>query len=207
MKLKMIAATIAAVLFCFACNKIDSDRLFVKDAKANDRVPIMLTEAIPLGYNNYVLWWFSNCQCYKYGCVGMGWECGPTAMAPSSGWFDEPVGSFSWPLISTADCDNCPLVDLQWETDGSLKMRILSELPTFDEVLEVAEGDAEVAQRIYDLIYRQVEVKKPVILDRAICEMLFEDYNGQKIVLQPGEYAISYDGEANGEVVIPVEIY
>jgi|GEM_PF-4230830 len=34
-----------------------------------------------------------------------------------------------------------------------------------------------------------------------------KNYNGQKIVLQPGEYRINPSDETNGEVIIPVVVY
>lgn len=85
-------------------------------------------------------------------------------------------------------------------------MQILSEWPTYDEVLESAGGNAEAAKNAYNLMRERVKVSAVVVLDPAICAMLFEEFGGQSVHLLPGEYPIEVSDEGISEVIIPVEV-
>lgn len=188
-------------LFSIACTKIADEHETFVDAQVTSRAPNGWTPPFPTRFED----WYYGPNQIRF-CDGLGWNCWPSLDPDNPEPYWGLPGALAWPLTTQSD-DSGPIVDLHWETDESLNMRILSGLHTYEEVLESTGGNEEAAQWAYNLMRERVNVPLPVVLDPRICEMLFDHYTGQRIKLLPGEYPINYNGENNGEVIIPVEIW
>ncbi len=198
---KLSVVALATTLLMLACQKVTDHQPSFTNGVVKERTYNGGTPPIPTSFEDY--WILVGSQYVRF-CDGIGWNCWPSFEGEPYWLWDLPNG-LAWPLTDP-DEGSGPIVVLQWHDDASLKMQIQSEWPTFDEVLESAGGNKEAALIAYNLMRERVKVPEIVVLDPAICAMLFEEFHGQSVHLLPGEYPIEVNDDGVNEVVIPVEV-
>ncbi len=198
---KFYVVALAMTLLMLACQKVTDRPMALSDQIATDRKPNGWTPPIPTRFEDY--WILVGSQYVRF-CDGLGWNCWGSFEGEPYWWWNLP-NSLAWPLTDPDD-NSGPIVVCQLDADANLKMQILSEWPTFEEVLESAGGNVEAAEIAYESMRRRVNVPSVVVLDPAICAMLFDEYDGQSVHLIPGEYPIEVNEEGLNEVTIDIEI-
>ncbi len=193
------AMALAMALMVIACTKVTEAPKELSNLQAGDRKPNGWTPSFPTAFED----WFEGPNQIRF-CDGLGWNCWP-GIDGEPYWIWNLPKSLAWPYTEPVD-NSGPLVQIQWETEASIKMQVLTAWPSYDEVLESAGGDEGAATRAYALMQERVNVPSPVALDPVICKMLIKGFSGQTIQLLPGQYHIKTNSEHHGEVVIPVEI-